>query len=96
MSIEGKDNFLTLAQGHLNFKLRLAYIRNRRAILTKICKSAIRYIKQKIYYYDADNMTKMAAMPIFGKKTFKTLFMNQRADFKEKVHVCSIRDSCSS
>ena len=42
----------------------------------------------KIYKHDAGHMTKMAAMPIFGKKTFKNLLhRNQRADFHYTLYV---------
>ena len=44
----------------------------------------------KIYPYDAGHMTKMVAMPIYGKKNFKNLLLrNQRADFHETWYVAS-------
>ena len=36
MSIEGQGNFLTLAQGHLHMKIRLAFLRNHWAIIYQI------------------------------------------------------------
>ena len=60
----------------------------------KICFSqkqkAFRYMKMKIYYHDAGHMTKMAAMPIYGKSTLKNLLpWNQWNDFKETWYVAS-------
>ena len=44
----------------------------------------------KIIRYDAGHMTKMAAMPIYGKKPFKNLLLrNQRTDFHETWYVAS-------
>ena len=43
----------------------------------------------KPYLYDPGHMTKMAAMPINGKKTFKHLLQNQQADLKETWYVAS-------
>ena len=44
------------------------------AIFTKFCLQAFRYKDMKIYFYDDIHLTKMAAMPIYGKNTFKILF----------------------
>ena len=35
---------------------------------------AVRYKEDKIYEHDAGHMTKMAATPIYGKKTSKIFF----------------------
>ena len=44
----------------------------------------------KICKHDSGNMTKMAAMPIYGKKPFKNLLLqNRRADFHEIWYVAS-------
>ena len=44
----------------------------------------------KIYRHDAGHMTKMAAMPIYGKKPFKNLLLwNQWTDFHETWYVAS-------
>ena len=44
----------------------------------------------KICEHDPGHMTKMAAMPIYGKKPFKILFLqNQQADFHETWYVAS-------
>ena len=50
---------------------------------------AFRYKETKIYYHDAGHMTKMAATPIYGKKNFKNLLRNRRADFQETWYVAS-------
>ena len=41
----------------------------------------------KIYSHDAGHMTKMAAMPIYGKNPFKNLIQNQWTDFHETLSV---------
>ena len=75
MSIEGQGYFLTLARGHLHLKIETSFFSDTTGpFLAKFCMSAIRYVKMKIYKHDAGHMTKMAAMPIFGKKTSKIFF----------------------
>ena len=39
--------------------------------LTKFCMKAIRYKEMKILWHDAGHITKMAAMPIYGKNPSK-------------------------
>ena len=44
----------------------------------------------KIYRHDAGHMTKMAAMPIYGKNPFKNLLLRNRwTDFHETWYVTS-------
>ena len=44
----------------------------------------------KIWWHDASHMTKMAAMPIYGKKPFKNLLLqNWQADFHETWYIAS-------
>ena len=43
----------------------------------------------KIWWHDDGHMTKMAAIPIYGKKPFKNLLRNQQADFHETWYVAS-------
>ena len=44
----------------------------------------------KVYINSPGHMTKMAAMPIYGKKPFKNLLLqNRRADFHETWYVAS-------
>ena len=45
----------------------------------------------KIYRHVAGHMTKMAATPIYGKKTFKNLLLQNRwTDFHETWYVASM------
>ena len=45
---------------------------------------------RKVYINGPGHMTKMAATPIYGKKTFKNLLLqNQLADFHETWYVAS-------
>ena len=43
----------------------------------------------KVYINGPGHMTKMAAMPIYGKKPFKNLLQNRQADFHETWYVAS-------
>ena len=43
----------------------------------------------KIWWHDAGHMTKMAAMPIYGKTLKNFLLQNQQADFHEIWYVAS-------
>ena len=46
------------------------------------------YKEMKIYEYDAGHMTKMAATPIYAKKSFHNfLLRNMRADFNEICYI---------
>ena len=47
----------------------------------------------KIYKYDAGHLTKMAAMPIYGKILQKSSFPQPAGRFPRNF-VCSIEDSC--
>ena len=68
MSIEGQGHFLALAQGRVRTKnSNLIFSETTEAFLTKFCMKAFRYKEMKIYLHDAGHMTKMAAMPIYGK-----------------------------
>ena len=42
--------------------------------LTKFCMQAFRYMEMEIYQYAAAHMTKMAAMPIYGKNPSKIFY----------------------
>ena len=65
MSIEGQGHLLTLAQGHLHIKIKLAFPSSHLAIFSQVCS----YKEMKIHQHNAGHMTKMAAMPIYGKNT---------------------------
>ena len=57
-------------------------------IWTKLCMRAFKYKEMKIWWHDAGHMTKMAAMPIYGKNPFKNLLLrNRQADFHETWYV---------
>ena len=65
MSIEGQGHFLTLAQGRVHTKIQT---------WTKLCMKAFKYKEMKIWWHGAGHMTKMAAMPIYGKNPLKIFF----------------------
>ena len=44
-------------------------------------------MEMKIYLHDAGHMTKMTAIPIYGKNHSKIFFRNQWADFLETWYV---------
>ena len=64
------------------WKLKLAFLGNHWAILTKFCMQAFRYMESKIYLYNANHMTKMADIPIFGKNplNYSTLEPKERLE----------------
>ena len=43
-------------------------------IWTKLCMKAFKYKEMKFWWHDAGHMTKMAAMPIYGKNPLKVFF----------------------
>ena len=49
----------------------------------------------KIYWHDGGHITKMAAMPIYGKNTLKSSSPELVDRFPRNL-VCRIGDSCSS
>ena len=84
VSIEGQGHFLTLAQGHLHKKtINLLFSETTEPINSQkplsqskpnfICKLSDTR-EMKIYWHDAGHMTKMAAMPIYGKNPSKIFF----------------------
>ena len=62
---------------------------------TKFCMKAFRYKEMKISKHDPGHMTKMAAMPIYGKNPSKTFFSRTGGRFPHNL-VCSVGDSCPS
>ena len=46
-------------------------------------------MEMNIIQYDAGHMTKLAAIPIYGKNPSKIFFRNQRADFHETLYEAS-------
>ena len=51
---------------------------------------ALRFMEMKIYKYNADHMTKMAALSVYVKIPLKNaLPWNQRNDYKETWYVAS-------
>ena len=53
------------------WKFKQAYLRNHWAILKNFFMLAFRYAEMKICWHDANNMTKMPPMPIYGKNPSK-------------------------
>ena len=49
----------------------------------------------KIYWHDGGHITKMAAMPIYGKNPSK-IFLSGTGDWFPRNLVCRIGDSCPS
>ena len=62
MSIEGQGHFLTLAKGREHLKIQTGFCRSEPFFM-----KAFRYKEMK----DVGHMTKMAAMPIYGKNPSK-------------------------
>ena len=52
-------------------KFKPDFLRNYFADMNQIFMKAFRYKQMKIWWYDAGDMTKMAAMPIYGKIPLK-------------------------
>ena len=56
-------------------KIRLAFLRNHWAIFNQILNIGLKVqVLMKIHQHNAGQMTKMAAMPIYGKNTLKIFF----------------------
>ena len=84
MSIEGHGHYLTLAQIRVHTKIQTAFSQ-------KFCMKAFRYKEMKIWLHDAGHMTKMAAMPIYGK-TLQKSSSPEAVDRFSRNLVCSIGD----
>ena len=86
MSIEGQCHFDVVPRYFIYENLAF---QNYCAIFNQIWLSilALRYKEIKFHEHDAGHMTKMAAMPIYGKNTLNTfknlLSRNQWADFNK-------------
>ena len=63
MRFEGQGHFLTLAEDHLKLVLSVTT----GPFLDKVLMKACRDKEIKIHQHNAGQMTKMAAMPIYGK-----------------------------
>ena len=63
---------LTLARGHLHLKIETCFSQKHCVIFNQILY--VRCMETRIYKHDAGRMTKMAAMPIFGKNPSKIFF----------------------
>ena len=71
-------------------KIKPDFLRNYFAgHLNQFFMKAFRYKEMKIWWHDACHMTKMAAMPIYGKYLKNLLLQNRRADFHETWYVAS-------
>ena len=74
--MQGQGHFLTLAPGHLHMKIKVIFLWNCWAIFNQILYVSfeVQEKKKKIHKNDAGHMTKMAAMPICGKKKPSEIF----------------------
>ena len=75
------------------WKLKLAFLRNHLANQSQIfiCKHSGTSKEMKFYWHDGGHITKMAAMPIYGKNPFKNLHLRNRwTDFRETWYVASV------
>ena len=52
---------------------------------TQFCMKAFRYKEMKSYQHDAGHMTKMAAMPIYGKNPSKIFFSRTGVQISMKL-----------
>ena len=73
MNIEGQGYFLPLAQGHLYFKIKTCFSQKSLCHFNQILYVSL-YMEMEIYLYDAGHITKMAAMPIYGKIPLRIFF----------------------
>ena len=72
MSVKVQGHSLTLAKGHLVFKLKtLFYSKTVGLLETKYHVKVCRSTGMKIYANGIHHMAKMVAMPIFGKNPSK-------------------------
>ena len=69
MSIKGHGHSLTLVKDHSHFKVKTCFSRKQLGDFgTKVHMKAYGRMGMKIYINELCHMTKMAAMPIYGKK----------------------------
>ena len=69
MSIGGQGHFLTLGQGHSDFKIQTCF--SQKPLEAKFHMKAHGRKKIKIYSNKFGHMTKMAALTIYGKNPSK-------------------------
>ena len=65
---------LTLVQGHLRMKIKLAFLSKYWVIFSQMLNVSLEVQGNKLHQNNAGHMTKMAAMPIYGKNTLKIFF----------------------
>ena len=68
---------LTFANDHLHMKIKTYFLsRTTGWVLTQFWMNHVvfRFLAMKIYKYNAGHMTKMAAMPVFGKIPLNSSF----------------------
>ena len=75
MSIKGQGHFLTLAQGNFYMKIKTCFPQKPLGNFNQdhyhlVCK--LQGNENLIYQHDTGHMTKMAAMPIYGKTLQKS------------------------
>ena len=72
MSIDGQSHFLTLAQGRVHTKIQTGFfLRNYFANLNQIFYESFQVQVNESLIHDGGPMTKMAAMPTYGKNPLK-------------------------
>ena len=70
MRIEGQGHFLTLAQDRVHTKIQTKFSQKP----LSHSEPNFRYKDMNIHIHDAGHMTKMAAMPIYGRKKTSKIF----------------------
>ena len=75
MSIKGQGHSLTLIKGHSDFNVKTVFSQKQLGDLKPKFKGKLEgEIEMKIYTNKMGHMTKMAAMPIYGKNLKKIFF----------------------
>ena len=91
MSVKGQGHSLTLAKGHLDFKIKTCFFFCLFVCLFVLffCQKQLGHFMKpygrmgiKIYTNDSGHMTKMAVMPIYGKKLKKSSSPEPTMDFE--------------
>ena len=90
MNINGQDNSLTLIQGHSGSTFsNFLFLETARPIQARFYVEPPWDGGTKVCSTGPSNMTKMAAMPIYGKNRKNLLLRNQKADDLETWYAAS-------
>ena len=83
MNIEGQGHFLTLAQDHLHMKIKTFFSQKPLNHFNQFWYVMQAFMKKmNIQSHYAGHMTKMAAMPIYGKTLLKSTFRELVGQFR--------------